>query len=104
MCAFWNQVIRVIGRGNFADVQLAKERSTGKVGSFNFPHYDYNSFSIPGLRVEGDEEGWGKCALLLLRGEGHHGKDYKSVAHQVGLRLPGKDHSSMDLKHENSLT
>ena len=48
-----------------------------------------------GVRVEGDEEGWGECALLLLRGEGHHGKDYKSVAHQVGLCLPGKDHPSL---------
>ena len=36
----------MIGRGNFADVQLAKERSTGKVGSFNCPHHDYNSFFI----------------------------------------------------------
>ena len=76
MCSLCNQVIRVIGRGNFADVQLAKERSTGKVGSFNCPLYDYNSFSNPGLRVEGDEEGWGKCPFLLLRGEGHHGEDY----------------------------
>ena len=57
-----------------------------------------------GVRVEGDEEGWGKCPLLLLRGEGHHGKDYKSVAHQVGLRLPGKDRLTLDLKRGNSLT
>ena len=28
---FFFKVIRVIGRGNFADVQLARERSTGKV-------------------------------------------------------------------------
>ena len=57
-----------------------------------------------GVRVEGDEEGWGKCPFLLLRGEGHHGKDYKSVAHQVGLRLPGEDHLALDLTHKNSLT
>ena len=60
--------------------------------------------SNPGLRVEGDEEGWGKCPFLLLRGEGHHGKDYKSMAHQVGLCLPGKDHLALERKHENSLT
>ena len=60
-----------------------------------------NSFSNPGLRAEGDEEGWGKCPFLLLRGEGHHGKDYKSVAHQVGLCLPGKDHLTLDLEYEN---
>ena len=103
MGAFWNQVVRVIGRGNFADVQLAKERSTGKVWLFLASAVLLIAmFQLvnSGVRVEGDEEGWGKCPFLLLRGEGHHGKDYKSVAHQAGLCLPGKDHltSSQTLK------
>ena len=97
----------MIGRGNFADVQLAKERSTGKVRFFmasTVPIIAILQLLNSGVRVEGDEEGWGECSLLLLRGEGHHGKDFKSVAHQVGLRLPGEDHLTLDLKHENSLT
>ena len=97
----------MIGRGNFADVQLAKERSTGKVRFFmasTVPIIAILQLLNSGLRVEGDEEGWGKRPFLLLRGEGHHGKDYKSMAHQVGLCLPGKDRLTLDLKHENSMS
>ena len=69
----------MIGRGNFADVQLAKERGTGKVRFFMASTVlviALLQLLNSGLRVEGDEEGWGKCPFLLLRGEGHHGEDY----------------------------
>ena len=35
------KVIRVIGRGNFADVQLARERSSGKVFFSSSLHFDF---------------------------------------------------------------